>query len=66
MAMALDEQRERDNVFKKNGITFVMDSELLDDAKPVTVDYLENDYGSGYAISSNLPKGAGCGGSCSC
>ena len=63
--MALDEQRETDHVYRNNGITFVMDSTLLEDAKPVTVDYLENEYGAGYNVTSNLPKAGGCGGSCS-
>ncbi len=62
--MALDEQRDGDNVYTKDGITFVMNIELLNDAKPVVVDFMESDYGSGYAISSNLPKGGACGGSC--
>ena len=63
--MALDEPRDSDNVYTREGLTFVMDTALLEDAQPVTVDYVENDMGSGYTISSNLPKSSGCG-SCSC
>lgn len=63
--MALDEPRDTDNVYTKEDLTFVMDNSLLRDAQPVTIDYVETDRGSGYEISSNLPKAAGCG-SCRC
>jgi len=63
--MALDEPKEDDEIMDKNGITYLMNKELLDQVKPVTVDFVESTYGSGFAISSGMAKGNSCG-SCSC
>ncbi|MCK9229087.1 MAG: hypothetical protein M0Q23_09590 [Syntrophales bacterium] len=63
--MALDEPRETDNVYTKDELTFVMETGLLEDAKPVTIDFIETEWGSGYNISSSLSGAAGCG-SCRC
>ena len=63
--MALDEPKEDDEIMDKNGITYLMNKELLDQAKPVTVDFVESTYGSGFSISSSMAKGNSCG-SCSC
>jgi Fe-S cluster assembly iron-binding protein IscA len=40
---------------------------LLDQAKPITIDFVESGWGSGFSINSNLAKGAkdGACGSCS-
>jgi Fe-S cluster assembly iron-binding protein IscA len=65
--MVLDGPREDDEVVNKNGNTFIINKELLKQVQPVKVDFVETDRGSGYAISSNLSSGGGCGGgSCSC
>lgn len=60
--MALDEPEKDDEQLEKDGIRFVINKQLLEDAKPVKVDYLETDNGSGFYISSGL---SGCG-TCSC
>jgi len=64
MAMALDELQENDEVFKENGLTFMINKDLLEEVKPIKVDFIETPRGSGYFISANI-AGAGCG-SCSC
>jgi Fe-S cluster assembly iron-binding protein IscA len=65
--MALDEPKAEDEVVVNNGITFLMDKDLFEKAKPVNVDFVESSMGSGFSISSNLQFGGGnCGGSCSC
>jgi len=60
--MALDESNESDETFKINGLTFMIEKELLEMVKPVKVDYIETPRGSGYAIEANLQGGGGCGG----
>jgi len=64
--MALDGPKEDDETFNENGITFVMNSKLYGDVKPVTVDYVSTPMGAGFRISSNMSSGGGgsCGSSC--
>jgi len=65
--MALDEPKDDDELMKDNGITYLINKELLDQAKPIDVDFVESAMGAGFSISSNLNKGdSECGGSCSC
>ncbi|MBT8490446.1 MAG: hypothetical protein KJN62_05305 [Deltaproteobacteria bacterium] len=63
--MALDEPQENDQTFEEDGLTFIVDRELLERVKPVTVEFIETERGAGYYVSSNLPAGAACGTSCS-
>jgi iron-sulfur cluster assembly protein len=63
--MALDEPKNDDEIVDQNGITYLINKQLLEQVKPVTVDYLDSGYGSGFSISSSLAKGNSCG-SCSC
>ncbi len=65
--MALDESRDGDEVFNQNGLTFMIEKELLEEVKPIKVDFVETPRGAGYAITSNLKPADGCGscgGSC--
>jgi iron-sulfur cluster assembly protein len=65
--MALDEPKADDEVFEDSGVKFVMNKELFDEVKPVTVDYIETERGAGFSVKSSLNKEASCGsGSCSC
>jgi iron-sulfur cluster assembly protein len=64
MAMALDELQENDEVFKEKGLTFMINRDLLEEVKPIKVDFIETPRGSGYYITANLAND-GCG-SCSC
>ena len=65
--MALDEPKTDDEVVENNGVTFLMEKDLFEKAKPVNVDFVEGAMGSGFSISSNLQLGGGnCGSSCSC
>lgn len=57
LVMALDKQKENDQVFTEKGVTFVIEKELFDRAKPISVDYVESILGSGYKIKSELMKG---------
>jgi Fe-S cluster assembly iron-binding protein IscA len=63
--MALDEPQENDQTFNEDGLTFIIDKELLERVKPLKVEFIETERGSGYYVSSSLPAGAACGTSCS-
>jgi len=56
LVMALDAQKENDQVFTEKGVTFVIEKELFDRAKPISIDYVESTLGSGYRIKSELMK----------
>jgi len=60
--MALDESRDDDEIFNQNGLTFMIEKKLLEEVKPIKVDFVETPRGAGYAIQSNLQKADGCGG----
>lgn len=63
--MALDESRESDELFDNNGIQFIIDRELLEDVKPVFVDYVTSAMGTGFSIKSNMKASSACGSCCS-
>ncbi len=64
--MALDESKESDEVFDRNGIAFVIDKKLLDEVQPVTIDYVTTQSGEGFTIDSALTSKDGCGSCSSC
>ena len=66
MGMALDEPKENDEVFNENGLTFLINKELLDSVKPVSVEFVETPRGSGFSVKSALTNKEGGCGSCSC
>jgi Fe-S cluster assembly iron-binding protein IscA len=57
LVMALDEQKENDQVFTEKGVTFIIEKELFDRAQPISIDYFHSALGSGYKIKSELMKG---------
>ncbi len=63
--MALDEPNEQDKVFELEGLTYLVDATLMDQVRPIKVDYVEDPDGSGFAITSNMSRPEGCG-PCSC
>ena len=66
MGMALDEPQESDVVFTDRGIQYVIDKNLIDEVKPVTVDLVESFRGSGFRLTSSLSKRPGFGGCGEC
>lgn len=68
LGMALDEPNENDQVFNEKGVTFIIDKELFEEVKPVSVDFVKSAMGEGFMIQSELSrKTAGsCGGPGSC
>jgi hypothetical protein len=62
LALALDEPKETDDSFDVSGYKFVVDKELMAQAKPIKVDMTY----MGFQVESNLQLGGGgCGSSCS-
>jgi Fe-S cluster assembly iron-binding protein IscA len=63
--MALDEPKKEDEVFDEKGTRFIIDKDLLNQAKPINVDFIETARGSGFKLSSSLTTAeGGCGSSC--
>ena len=66
LSMALDDANtELDEVISAAGVRFVIEKELLDQVKPITIDFITTPQGAGFKLTSSLPEGGGCG-SCSC
>jgi Fe-S cluster assembly iron-binding protein IscA len=64
--MALDEPQENDVTYTDHGVTFTIEKDLLEQIKPVRVDFVESAEGSGFHLASSLAAGGGCGSSCDC
>jgi iron-sulfur cluster assembly protein len=62
--MALDEPKKEDEVFDEKGTKFIIDKDLLNQAKPINVDFIETDRSSGFKLTSSLAPAGGCGSSC--
>ena len=67
LALALDESKENDKVYAIDGITYLVDKVLEEQAKEIKVDYVDPMGRSGFSVTSGLGLGGGsCGTSCSC
>ncbi len=67
LALALDEQKDGDLVFKEDSLTFLVETALVDQCGTITVDFIEKGGNSGFNLRSAkpLPAGGGCSsGSC--
>jgi iron-sulfur cluster assembly protein len=62
--MALDESRDDDEIFKEDGVTFLINKELYELVKPIKVDFIVTPRGSGFKVSSSLDAGSSCGKTC--
>jgi Fe-S cluster assembly iron-binding protein IscA len=62
--MALDEPKGDDEVVKEDWVTYLINKQLFEQVKPLTVDFVDSAHGSGFDPPS-LAKGGSCG-SCSC
>ena len=63
--MALDEPKDNDEIIKDNDITYLIEKELLNQVKPINIDFVDSAMGSGFSITSKLSIENSCG-SCSC
>jgi iron-sulfur cluster assembly protein len=66
MGMALDELKGKDQTFTDKGITFLIDKDLLEKAKPIGIDFVESVGRSGFKITSSVPKVSSCDSCCGC
>jgi iron-sulfur cluster assembly protein len=57
LVMALDEQKEDDEVFTDRGVKFVIEKALFERVKPIQIGYTHSPLGSGYTLQSELMKG---------
>ncbi|MGI6655996.1 MAG: IscA/HesB family protein [Desulfobulbus sp.] len=69
LALALDDSTAQDKVFKEDGLTFLVDQELLQQCGSIKIDFVDAGYRSGFSITSANPVGGGgacssCGGTC--
>jgi Fe-S cluster assembly iron-binding protein IscA len=64
--MALDEPNDNDEKFEVSDFTFLVEKQLLDEAKSITVDYIITPQGEGFIINSGMKKASDCGGCTSC
>ncbi len=70
LSLALDERKETDAAVELEGLSVVIDRELMDRCGAVKVDFIEPGgcgCSSGFSITSTIPLavGGGCGSSCS-
>jgi iron-sulfur cluster assembly protein len=65
LGMALDEATDADEKIETDGFTYLIEKQLLEDAKPIKVDFITTPEGSGFIITSSLKGTSGCGGGCS-
>jgi len=73
--MALDGPLASDEVFTEQGVQFVIDKKLFEDAKPISIDFVESAMGAGFLMKSGLQaegdgdccssSAGGCGSGCS-
>jgi Fe-S cluster assembly iron-binding protein IscA len=56
LVMALDEQKEDDEVFTDRGVTFLVEKTLFERVKPIRIGYTHSTLGLGYTIDSELKK----------
>ena len=66
--MVLDEPAETDDVLQVGDFTMLVNKDLHNQTKDITVDYVSYAMGSGFRLSSEVPVGGGgggCGSSCS-
>jgi iron-sulfur cluster assembly protein len=64
--LALDEPKESDEVYDRDGVAFVVDKKLLEEVQSITVDYVTTPQGEGFTIDSGLTDSNGCGSCSSC
>jgi len=65
--LALDELRDDDESFDSDGLTFVVNKNLLNEIQPIKVNHVDTPMGTRILIDSSFSnKGGGGCGSCSC
>ena len=61
LGLALDEPKETDAKYEQDGLTFLVDNNLLDTCGAIKIDFIDSGMRSGFSISSEKPiSGGGC------
>ena len=61
LGLALDEPKENDEKYEQDGLTFLVDNNLIDTCGTIKVDFIDAGMRSGFSISSEKPlSGGGC------
>ncbi len=63
--MALDESKQDDEVFEDRGVTYLIEKNLFEKVKPISVEFITTPRGSGFKLNSSLSQQEGACGSCS-
>jgi Fe-S cluster assembly iron-binding protein IscA len=67
LGLALDEPKETDAKYEQDGLTFLVDNNLLDTCESIKIDFVDSGMRSGFSISSTKPiDGGGCSSSAGC
>jgi Fe-S cluster assembly iron-binding protein IscA len=67
LGLALDEPKETDAKYEQDGLTFLVDNNLLDTCESIKIDFVDAGMRSGFSISSTKPiGGGGCSSSAGC
>jgi iron-sulfur cluster assembly protein len=66
LGLALDEPKDTDAKYEQDGLTFLVDNNLLDTCGSIKVDFIDAGMRSGFSISSAKPIGGGGCSSASC
>lgn len=64
LALALDEEKPGDELYKRQDLTFLIEKDLLQQCGNITIDFVDAGSRAGFSISSLNPI-PGAGGSCS-
>jgi len=56
IGLAVDELKENDICYDIGSVKYIVNKQLMSDARPIEIDYKEG----GFAITSNLDLGGGC------
>jgi Fe-S cluster assembly iron-binding protein IscA len=65
--LALDEPKDTDKEFQQDGVTFMIDEDLLEQVENVRVDFIDQGMRSGFSLTPGKPLPAGpntCGSDC--
>jgi iron-sulfur cluster assembly accessory protein len=66
LGIAMDESSPNDEVFERHGVNYAVEKDLLKEAQPIAVEYIESSRGNGFQVTSNLSMRSGCDSCSSC
>lgn len=65
LGLTLDEEKKNDHTHVQEGVTFLIDKDLMELCGGIKIDFIDSGGRSGFSVSSINPvDGGSCGGSC--